>query len=297
MTELFNREARITVGDIVIHSTVELREGQAVRQGLDVAFEVERDDTPKPNTCDLTIWNLNSSNRGKVQRLGKTAQVIIEAGYQGSMAEIFRGTIEDARSTKDRVDWVTTVEASDGGRPLRSSRVNKSFPPGTAVSTVLTSLSESLGLGVSGASKARLQAAFLKIENQLASREFTDGTTLSGSASDEMTRILRGVGLDWSVQGGEAVILELGSALPAAPVRLAAPTLFQKGTGLIGSPEVGKDGLLKARSLMNGDLVPRRLVEVESRTVLRSLFRCKRCVYLGNTAGQDWYTDIEAKAA
>lgn len=295
MSELLNRESRIIVGDIQIHSALELREGKAVRQGLDVAFSVERTRTREPNKAEITIWNLNGNNRARLQRLAKDARASVQAGYKGRIGEIFLGTIIDVRSTKERADWVTTIEAADGGRALRTARVNESFPAGTSVAKVLEKIAGRLGVGIGNASRAKLATAALRFGDRVASREFVQGTVASGSASDEFTRILSSCGLEWSVQGEEIQVLDRGGSLERPPVRLAAPSILSDGTGLIGSPEVGKDGIVKARALLNPDIVPGRLVEIESREVLRSLFRVVRASYVGNTAGQDWYVDIEAK--
>lgn len=285
MTAQIRREARVTVG------------GEAVRQGLDVAFRVERTRTREPNKCELRIWNLNADHRGQLQRLGKTDQVVIEAGYAGSIGEIFRGTVREASSAKERVDWVSVIEASDGGEAVRSSRINQSFPPGTTVGRVIEAVATKLGVGVGNATRALLQGSQLRLGTKGLGREFTEGTIVSGSVADELTRLLASTGFEWSVQGEQLQVVEIGAALRKPPVRLAAPGLISHGTGLVGSPEVGSNGVVRARALLNAELVPGRLVEIESRQVLQSTFGILRSDFLADTSGQDWYVDIECKEA
>ena len=297
MAELLNRVSRITIDDILIHSELELREGKGVKQGLDVRFSVERTRKREPNKATVEIFNLNPDHRGEVAALPKDAQLIIEAGYSESIGEIFRGTVDDGRSKRERVDWLTMIEGSDGGRELRSKRVNESFPAGTSVATVLEVLARKTGLGIGNADRLKLARAALTLEGGIVSREFVEGTAVSGSASEEFTRLLWSAGLEWSVQGGNIQILDLGGKLDKPPVLLAAPVGSAPGTGLIGSPDVGKDGILKARSLMNADIVPGIQVRVDSKHVQDSLFTVLKATYTGDTSGQDWYVDIEAKAS
>lgn len=297
MTDLINRESRIIIDGIEIHSSVELRKGKAVRQGLDVEFKVERNRRAQPNKAEVRIFNLNFSSRGKIQRLKEDAVVIVEAGYKGKVSEIFQGTVRDARSIKERVDWISVIEASDGGRSQRTARVQKSFPPGTNLNTVLEFVASKMGLQIGNASKVLLGQAEFKLQAAGFGFEFVEGTVVSGAAADEFARLIASAGFEWSVQSGQIQLFAINGALSRSPVKLAAPSTFADGTGLIGSPEIGKKGLITGRALMNAQVVPGQLIELESQQVPRGLFVVRTATFTGAIQGQDWYVDFEAKAA
>ena len=51
---------------------------------------------------------------------------------------------------------------------------------------------------------------------------------------------------------------------------------------------------VKARSLLNAEIYPGRLVHIVS-TNLDNFARVERAAYSGQTFGNDWYVDIEAR--
>lgn len=289
MARLFQREVKVQVGELLIHSQLEVVEGKTVKQGLDVVFEAERSTQRSANTAKVVLFNLNPQHRAAVQQLEKDDEVSIEAGYAGSIGEIFRGNIRDGNSTRNGPDWATTVEAGDGEVALRSARINESFPAGTALETVMRRLTTKLGVG-KGNSIEKLARSFVAQGRQLGN-EFLEGTAVSGSVADQLTSMFDSVGLEWSVQNGAMQVLDKGGALDRTAV------LLNKSTGLVGSPEVGKDGVLKVVALLQAEVFPGRKISVEAKGIGGSIFTVRRVKYTGDTAGQPWYVEIEAKRA
>ncbi|KKK49424.1 hypothetical protein LCGC14_3135220, partial [marine sediment metagenome] len=72
--------------------------------------------------------------------------------------------------------------------------------------------------------------------------------------------------------------------------------LLNAASGLIGSPEIGEDGILDARSLLQGKLSPGRPVRIESSAIDDGFFRIEKVIHFGDIAGNEWYSDIEARA-
>ena len=287
MAQLFQRESKVQVGRLLVHSQLSVVDGKSVRQGLDVVFQVERSLQRSANTAKFDIYNLNPEHRAGLQQLDKTNEVSVEAGYAGSIGEIFRGKLSEARSMKNGPDWITSIESGDGEIALRSARINQSFPPGTTVETVMSTLIKKLGVGKGNALK-QIARDFIA-DGQKLGREFIEGTVVSGSVSDQMTSLLDSMGLEWSVQNGNLQVLEKGAALDRTAV------VLNKSTGLVGSPEVGSDGVLKCTSLLQAEIYPGRKIKVESRSVPGSLFVVGKAKYTGDTSGQPWYVEVEAK--
>jgi hypothetical protein len=103
-----------------------------------------------------------------------------------------------------------------------------------------------------------------------------------------MTRVAQSLGFEWSIQEGALQLLQ--NAEPLA----ATATLLTPSTGLVGTPSIDVGGILTAQALMIPDIFPGRLIVLESER-LTGNYRVETCNYSGNTAGPDWYIDIEAK--
>lgn len=274
---------------------------------LDLTFKVVRTLKKEPNTAEVVIYNLRDATRGAISETADQT-IQIKAGYRGrpSRSEalaavdealgtgadassaagvIFLGDVREVHNTYFPPDWETYVEGGDGERQTRTARVNRSFAPGTSVSKVIQTVAADFDVNLGNAAKRAIAAGSL----EGAGREFLNGVTVSGSAHRELAALMKSAGLEMSVQNGVVQVLERGATLQDVSVVLTSDT------GLVGSPEVGDKGIVKFRALLNPDIVPGRQIELASRT-LDGRFRAERCEYTGETRGQAWYVDVEAKA-
>ena len=294
MAELARRYWAITVGSVRVSGMGAL--GGAASESLDVAFEVTKSIQREPNTASVKIWNLSPSHRRALEA-ADTLALRVEAGYVGRSGILFDGDVRVAASrrraaehrqrqsrlgslavTGDVVDVITEIEAEDGGNSWRDARVNRSFGPGTPVSSVLAAAVDAMGIG-------RGNLAELGADPTLSGvGTYTEGTVLSGQAHREVDRIVRGIGLRWSIQNGNLQLQRGRAPLAVEAVRLSPET------GLIGSPAPDADGYVEAVSLLNSGLYPGRPVVLESRDISGS-YSVRRVTYQGDTAGPDWYAE------
>lgn len=267
--ELYGRRAVLTVGTTQI-------------DGLRVIFKVNQGDKPEPNGSEISVYNLSETTRGKIQ--DQTLPVVLEAGYQDNISQIFAGDIRKDGVSSRRMgpDWVTTFKSLDGGEAFINSRIQESFKAGTKLGPVLKKLAQSAGVGI-GNALDKLAAG----DPTGALTEFTEGVTLSGRNSREMERIFRSVGYDYSVQDGQLQVTEIGKATDQTAVLLSA------ATGLIDSPEAGAKGLTKMRSLLQPIIRPRRKIKLET-VELNGFYVARRVLHTGDTHGQPWYSEVEA---
>jgi hypothetical protein len=246
--------------------------------GLDASFRVVKTLKKEPNTCELTIYNLNDDHRDQLAQL-EAPIVEISAGYKGietlstaaiaavdnllgggadagraGVGLIFRGDVRDVSSSKDGVDWVTTLESGDGEKSTRFARINKSFRAGTSLDTVMSEVGKSMGVGLGNLIKKAREGKLLQAGN-----EFLNGVTVSGNSSKEFDRLVKSAGQEWSIQDGALQLLDIGQSLADISVVLTP------NTGLVGSPTIGNDGVVRIKALLNSDIVPGRQLEVRSR--------------------------------
>lgn len=273
---------------------------------LDASFRVVKTRKKEPNTCELTIFNLNEESRASLAEAG-SPRLKLSAGYKGrettsssalqavdsllagsgdpstsGVGVIFEGDMRDAVSNYEPPDWITTFESGDGERSSQFARVNRSFAEGTSVDKVLNSIAAEMGVGIGNTVAQAIKAKLLE-----AGSEFINGVTVSGPAHKEFDRIVKSSGLEWSIQDDVIQLLPVGAVL------LDTAVVLTPETGLIGSPTIGTDGVVRLRALMNSDIVPAREIQIKSRAITGRL-RAERCEYIGSISDTPFYVDVEA---
>lgn len=256
-------------------------------ENLRVQFKVKKTSKKEPNSCDLTIYNLSADSRGKISR---DVKLTVEAGYVGTLAQIFSGDALTVDHVHDGPNWITRIQCNDGERAYRFSTVSESFKAGTGFGDVFEKVASKTGLDVADAVK------FIRGEIK---DQFTRGFVAHGFAFSELDRLLKDRGLDYSIQDGRLQILKAGTASKDSAITLSS------STGLIGSPAHGtgdattskaraeKASILKVKSLLQPGIKPGRKLKVESVDISGS-FVARDVLHSGDTAGGDWYSDVEA---
>lgn len=272
MATLFGRAAAVTVGT---------GDGQALRiTGLDFEFKVVKHLRREPNTAEVKIFNLSEHSRQSIER-AEHARIVLEAGYVEDVHVIFDGGLRKAWSAREGTDIVTTIESGDGEKGFREGRVNTSFGPGTSVRSVIEHVAGTMGVGPGNLAEQVNGAAFEGLGST-----YVEGVVASGSSRDVLTGLASSAGLEWSIQDGNLQLLPFNSSSQSTAV------LLSPGTGLVGSPSVDSENVLKARAKLIPGLFPGRKVEVRSEFVT-GVFRATKVSYTGETAGAAWYADVE----
>ena len=292
---LFGRRAIVTMGDVEI-------------DGLRVAFKIEKNAVPEPNTAEISVWNLSRDTRSRILQTTQTSYVgssleskqvagaksvlvVLQVGYGKEIEQIFSGDIvrDGIGTVRDGGDWVMTFKAADGAEAFRTARIQETFAKHAKLAQVFKKVAENLGIGMGNALEK-----IKKGDTKGALGEFFGGTVLSGQSHTEMTRLCDSLGYDWSIQDNQLQIIEKEGWMPDAPI------LLTPDTGLVGSPEPakhhkGKPYLTKFRSLLQPRIVPRKRVQLQTASV-NGLFGIVKVLHSGDTAGQEWYSNCEARA-
>ncbi len=256
---------------------------------LGLSFSVEKSLRREPNKAVIQVFNLSADHRHQIEQLNTTRRrgpgrirLVLEAGYGDAMPVIFRGDLRTGLSHKEEDGtWVTKLEGEDGGRAVLWSRVSRSFPAGTPVTTVVRACAEAMGVGIGNTDEA---IAAVTLES--GGDSFTEGTVLSGRAPDELDGVLDSVGLTWSVQDGVLQLLQRGRALQQTAVLLTGRS------GLVGTPQRAADGTVNVRCALHPDVYPGRQIALDSVNVAGT-FRARKCKYTGDSHGNTWYIDSE----
>jgi hypothetical protein len=294
--QLFRRRAAITIASPVGASKRLDEYGADVIEITDMRFrfKVKKTLGKEPNTCEIEVTNLSEQSRAELQ--GKVLRVTLAAGYAATLGTIFVGDSRDIDSAPDGPDWTTTIQLGDGERGYRHGRTSNSFKAGTLVDRVLRKIADDM----------QLDSTTVGSVEALRGRQYVAGYVAHGRAARELDRVLRGYGLEWSIQDGKLQILEPEKATVESVVELDAdsgligsPTLNTPGSSTSLSPFTGRvtsskgKPTLKARSLLQPEIRPGRRVRIDSVTGIRGLFKVTEVTHSGDTSGSDWFSDFE----
>lgn len=259
---------------------------------LDCLFRVRKTLKPEPNTCELTIWNLHEDHRNQLEGLvpkgtapaTKGIACSIEAGYKDGVSLIWNGDLRTAETIYDGPDVLTVLSSGDGEKAWRHAREHIAFGPKTPVQTALLAIARSLGVAPGNLSQV---VARMKIAG---SAIFPTGKVISGSVSRELVNLARSADLEVSIQDGALQFLDRGQ------MALSTPVLLSEETGMVGQPTVDNEGVLRVRTKLNPDIRVGHPIVLKSKK-LNGMYRTEVAEWLCDTAGNDWYIDIEGTAA
>lgn len=266
---LFRRRCRVTVGDVGI-------------TGLRVQFQVEKTLVPEPNSLDLTISNLKEETRRRIQTTG--VAVVLEAGYAEKTEQIFKGDCRFVTHSPTGPEWRTRVQSGDGELAFKQSRIHESFAPGVDPKAVAAKVMESMKLEMRDAAVKVAQGDW-----QGAQAQFWHGMSASGKSHQVLTDLLESYGYSWSIQDGVLQVLGRGQTTDEPAIVLGPRT------GLVGSPELGNEGYVKLRCLLQGGIRPGRRLILDT-SAFKGAFRADKVIHQGDTHGAEWFTEVEAWA-
>jgi hypothetical protein len=269
VTRLFDRRAQLNV------------QGRDLT-GLDFSFRVEKSLTKTQNSADIIVFGLSQDTRRFLQSQPNGVIVELRAGYadQSPLPRICLQQLRQVTSLREQQEWRTEISTGDSDQ-ARGEPISFSLGPGTPFANAVKRITTELRAGV-----GNVDAVVGKIGGQ-----YPDGVVVHGFGDDELDSMLRANGLEHSWQDGSLQVLPIGGALNASAV------LLTETTGMVGSPELGMNKnakTCKVRSLLNTDLVPGRVVRLQSDNVTGD-YVVSKAVYIGDVAGQDWYVDLEMK--
>lgn len=259
-TRLFRRTYSLQVDSILL-------------SGLQIAFSVERTLRRRPGACEIKITNLSEEHRRQLERLRSGIFVDLSAGYDLTHTRVFRGELHQVHTDRQLPSIITVIQSRDGHR-AHSARTSRSHRAGTTLASVVRGLVEDMGVDEGNLADVLPDLGGV----------FARGVSVFGSATDQLDRMTTTAGLEWSIQDGALQVLPRGRALQRTAVRLT------KDSGLVGSPArgAGEDaGKITVRTLMIADLVPGRLVQIESADV-SGFFRIEKAVCKGDLFGDQW---------
>jgi hypothetical protein len=262
---LFDRVVELTVGNTTI-------------TGLDIAFEIEKDESTEPNPCHIDIFNLSPENRAILSKYDRVP-VVLKAGFKEQIGVIFKGDMVRCNHVKEKASWKTTLACGDGAMAIATKRTNKSYAKGTSVKTVVEDLAKQMGMDPGHA------LSQLTEMNTALSRSYM----ISGNPMAEVTRLLSNENILTSVQNGVLQIRKRDQPLQKEALLLNAET------GLIASPEISFKKKVIIKALLMPGLNPGRILQIDS-AMFKGLVTIEKVRFMGATFGNDWEAEMDCVA-
>jgi len=270
---------------------------------LRIAFDIEKSNEPSANTGKIIIYNLNETSRGFLQNSTSELTVVLEVGYglrppgeeperffnivdQRDYKLLFTGTIIRATSVRKGPDWITTIQAEDGGTALTDAYLNKPFGPKTSYRAMaeeaIKKMVEAGNIIWNGFDSFKTA-----LREELSKKKTQHGESVSERAMGFLERVLKKLGLEPSIQNNELIIMGEGASAPEKGF------LFSPETGLLGSPAFREEGIEVEALIVDPRIQPGDAFVLDS-ALIDGTFRVQKAKFKGDTRGSAWRINIEA---
>ncbi len=117
---------------------------------LTIEFQTTQNSFSQVNTINIKLYNLNQHDRNLLRKnmldVSRGMDIVLQAGYQGDMGTVFIGTVVEAYSQREGVDFITYIVANDSGFAFTSSNVDITFGSGTPRRSIIQTLLNSLNI-------------------------------------------------------------------------------------------------------------------------------------------------------
>ena len=235
---------------------------------LRVAFEIDKTINEKPNPAKIQVWNLNRDHINQLLSQDYK-KVALSVGY-GELRQIYAGDITKTRIQREGLDFVLTLECSDGHQAYTQSRAKTTLKAGATDKQIVEELQKTM---------PKVQSGAIDIPNQ---RKLPRGRVLNGNSRDILSKIARNNKADWSIQDGALIFLPKDKVLSDDAV------LISQDTGMINAPEQTDEGL-ELTCLLNPALQIGGLVKVESIIeYFNGEYKIVKLAHSGDGIGGDW---------
>jgi hypothetical protein len=223
---------------------------------LHFQFSVRASDTETPNTAEILVYNLKQNTVAEI--IKEYTAVIVQAGYAGQMATVFKGTIKQFRQGRERnVDNFLEILAADSDELYNFGVVNQTVAGGSTYEDRFNAICDALG-----SPKDPNASGYLQTTGGILPR----GKVLFGMGRSYLRDLARSTGTRWSFQSGEVTLVPLTGYLPGDVI------VINSKTGMIGVPEATDQGV-EVTVLMDPLIQVGQRVQINSADIVQTVIR------------------------
>ncbi|OCG02272.1 phage protein [Gilliamella sp. wkB112] len=250
------------------------RKESIVINNLRVTFSIKKTLTSEPNTAEISIYNLNDSNRNLITSKQYNFLELSVCYKEDVLRLIFCGDILTIENKIAEQDMITTLRCSDGHRAYTEKTIVKTLQKGQKDSDFLNEVVSSFGV----------QKGAINLPND---KVFPRGKVMMCDTREAMHKIAINNNADWSIQDDQLVVIPKDKALANNEGWVISRT-----TGMIGCPQKTNEGL-EITTLCNPHYRIGSLVRVESvQTEYNGDYKIKTIEHNGDLYGTNWNSKL-----
>ncbi len=269
---------------------------------LRCTFSIEKKARAVSNYAEINIYNLTNENETDIIKEGM--RIIVEAGYDGFIdtetgektetkqyGKIFDGDIvQFIRSREDNINYVLTLICLDGDSFLNNNILKATLNAGVSQRQIVEHI----------AAYSKIPTEIGRITPELSTKALPRGKVFFGMPKDYLGNIARDNAASLWVDDGQIYIAKATDIAPGEALVLTPKT------GLIGTPQQMQDGV-SFRCLLNPAVKLQTMIKLDN-TMIRQAkyqigqiaskldddgqYQVYRLQHIGDTRGDEWYTDI-----
>lgn len=203
----------------------------------------------------------------------------------------FKGQSSNIELVTEGNDRVLRIEAEDAGHLLGAGEViqiagggvvplqGKSYTAGTNVIQIMVDLINAMGLTVNvGILTSAVGQALLARGVPPSDLVLLGPYNASGSAQAQLSQFLEAIGIRWSIQDGQFIVLTGAGVLPGYPPMVLSTALGN----ILGEPNLREGTKLDIATWPDADARPGRAVNVASSTITAA-YRIAKATSTGDT--------------
>lgn len=245
---------------------------------LRVTFSIKKTLTSDPNVAEISIYNLNDSNRNLIAT--KQYHLLeLSVCYKDDMLRlIFCGDIINVENKLNNKDIITVLRCGDGYKAFTEKTIIKTVAKGQSDNDLLNEAVNSFGI----------QKGSINLPND---RVLPRGKVMMCDTREVMHKIAINNNADWSIQDAQLVLIPKNKGLANNEGWIISRT-----TGMIGSPQKTDKGL-EVTTLCNPQYRIGSLVRVESKlTEYNGDYKIESIEHNGDLYGSNWYSKLVCKS-
>lgn len=250
------------------------RKESIVINNLRVTFSIKKTLSSEPNTAEISIYNLNASNRNLITSKQYHFLELSVCYKEDVLRLIFCGDILTVENKLTGQDIITTMRCGDGHRAYTEKTIIKTMRKGQKDSDFLNEAVSSFGV----------QKGAIDLPHD---RVLPRGKVMMCDTREAMHKIAINNNADWSIQDDQLVVIPKNKALANNE-----GWVISRNTGMIGSPKKSNDGL-EVTTLCNPHYRIGSLVRVESKlTEYNGDYKVKSIEHNGDLYGTNWHSKL-----
>lgn len=254
-----------------------------------IVFDIKKGSTANSEKSTISIFNLsNDTVDYLITNADKSLVIKFEAGYEGSVKTLFKGTIDSVTDDNDTETRITKLVLGESTVNKKEANSFRAYPRNTNINNIVYDLIGDLGVPIGNVQPIT--------ENFL----YPLKKTIHGHTATQLSKIADWYGFRFSIQNGAAYFI------PEKSKFVQEAILVSGETGLIGTPKAITDKNtiavrsnlpttgLKVRCQLNAAIQPETVILVKSGDIDQT-FKVTKVYYKGDYRGNDWECDIECK--